>query len=106
MLADALTILETSSDEVLPDVKSIGSGIICVKKTTKPMPMRAKYDDSNKIFFLLGKSTNAIKRILNGKNPKVSGCENVAQVKENADKGQLLNIKYIESRKNIIHIIG
>ena len=62
------------------------------------MTISAKYDDSNMIFFLLGKSNNAIKRIVIGKNPTDSGCESIAEVKEIADKDQLLKTKYIESR--------
>ncbi len=105
-MANASIILETSSDEVLSSMKVTGIGIICIKIRTNPMTMNAKYDDSNKIFFLLGKSNNAIKGIVIGRNPRDSECENTAEVKEIGDKGQLLKIKYIESRKNIIQKIG
>jgi len=98
IMANASIILETSSDEVLSTVKLTGIGIICIKIRTNPMTMSAKYDDSNKIFFLLGKSSNAIKGIVIGNNPRVSGCENTAEVKEIEEIGQLLKIKYIESR--------
>ena len=97
-MANASIILETSSDEVLSTVKLTGIGIICVKIRTNAMTKSAKYDDSNKIFFLLGKSSNAIKGIVIGNNPRVSGCENTAEVKEIEEIGQLLKIKYIESR--------
>ncbi len=106
MLADALIILERSSDEGLSTVNATGNGIICVERRTIPMAMSAKYDDSNKIFFLLGKSNNAIKGKVIGRSPRDSGCESTAAVKEIRDKGKLLKIKYIESRKNVIHKPG
>jgi len=62
------------------------------------MTTSAKYDDSDKIFFLLGKSDNAIKVIVIGRNAIDSGCENNEEVKEIGDKGKILKIKYIESR--------
>ena len=96
-MANASIILETSSDEV-SSMKVTGIGIICIKIRTNPMTMSAKYDDSNKIFFLLGKSNNAIKRIVIGKNPRDSECEKTAGIKEIEDKDQILKIKYIESR--------
>ncbi len=104
MLANAPKILETSTDEMLSsevvsNVKtSKGSGSICMYIRTKPMAMIAKYDDSDKIFFLLGKSDNAIKGKIIGSNPIDSGCESTEEVKEIGDKGQLLKTKYIASR--------
>ena len=62
------------------------------------MTISAKYDDSNMIFFLLGKSNNTIKGRVIGENPIDKGCEATAELKEIADKDQLLKTKYIESR--------
>ena len=98
MLANASTSLERSSDEVLSNVKVTGIGIICMQIRTKPMTMNAKYDDNVKIFFLLGKSVNAIKGIVIGKSPRDNGCESIAGIKDIGDKKKILKIKYNESR--------
>ena len=76
MLADAEIILETSSDEVLSNSTKLPM-ISVVKIRTKPMTTNTKYDDSDKIFFLLGKSDNAIKGIVSGNNPRDNGCERI-----------------------------
>ncbi len=98
ILANAPIILETSNDAVLSIVKVTGSGIVSVYKRTKPMATNEKYDDINKIFFLLDKSNNAIKGRVIGKSPTDNGCENTAGIKEIADKEKILKTKYIESR--------
>lgn len=98
MLANAEIILDPSSDETLSTVKVMGSGIICVKIRTAPITTSAKYDDNDKIFFLLGKSDNAINGIVIGKSPIDSGCESIVDVKEIGEKNHLLKIRYIESR--------
>jgi len=81
MLADALIILETSIDEPSTSKSTkLPTGNICVKIRTKPITMSTKYDDSDKIFFLLGKSDNAIKRIMIGSNPRDSACESAPEI--------------------------
>ena len=77
-----------------------------IKTKTKPMIQNTKYDDNNKSFFLLGKSSIAINKIVIGKKLRDNNLDRVAGIKKNEDRGQLLKIKYIESRRNIIQKIG
>jgi len=80
MLANAARTLVKSIDEVLSAVNVTGSDIICVSKRTKAMRMNAKYDETNKIFFLLGKSNNKIAIIVIGRNAAAIGCESTEAV--------------------------
>jgi len=95
MLANPPTILGTSNDEISNEMK-LPIGVICMK--TRPRTMTAKYDDSSRIFFLLGKFNIAMKRMVIGRNPIDRVFDRTAGIKETEDKDQLLKIKYIESR--------
>ena len=62
------------------------------------MIQNTKYEDNNKSFFLLGKSSIVINRIVIGKKLIDNIFDRAAGIKKIADKGQLLKIKDIESR--------
>jgi len=92
-IANPSIILETSNN-----IMNLEVDIIFVKIRIEATAINTKYDDNNKIFFLLGKSNTGIIRIVIGKNITDNACEKNAGIKKIEEIGQLLKIKYIESR--------